>query len=125
MWFWTVRRGFSWFSLQAGLVAPIFMLELVITQPTYRQNMATFLLLYAAGGAIPLAVSLPLAIRHRHWQCLLWIPTWFAYAFLRRMGTLEAAISLPTRPVPVIDSWPSRAGSGRTRAKRFSAPGVP
>ena len=28
------------------------------------------------------------------------MPTWFAYAILRRVATLEAVISLPTRPFP-------------------------
>ena len=98
VWFWTIRRGFSWFFLPAGLVAPIFMLELVLTHPTYRQNVATFFLLYAVGGAISLAISVPLAIRHRRWRSLLWMPTWFAFAFLRRLAALEAIISLPTRP---------------------------
>jgi cellulose synthase/poly-beta-1,6-N-acetylglucosamine synthase-like glycosyltransferase len=100
VWFWTLRRGFSWFSMLAGLVVPIFVLELVLTHPTYRQNFSTFLLLYAAAGAIPLAVTLPLAIRYRHWRSLLWLPTWCVYAFLRRLATLEAVISLPTRPFP-------------------------
>src|SRR5580704_551775 len=79
VWFWTVRRAFSWFSLQVGLLAPVFMLELVLTHPSYRQNVATFFLLYVAGGAIPLAVSLPLAVKHGHWRAILWMPTWFAY----------------------------------------------
>ena len=100
VWFWTIRRGFSWFSLPAGLVAPIFMLELVLTHPSYRQNVVTFLLLYALGGAIPLAISLPLAVKHRYWGSILWMPTWFAFAFLRRLAALEAVISLPTRPFP-------------------------
>ena len=107
VWLWTMRRGFSWFSLQAGLVAPIFMLELVVAHPTYRQNVATFALLYAAGGAVPLLVSLPLAVKHRCWPSLLWAPTWFAYAFLRRLGTLEAVISLPTRPFPARAARPA------------------
>ena len=107
VWFWTVRRGFSWFSLQAGLVAPIFMFELVLTNPTYRQNLSTLVLLWAVGGAIPLMISLPLAIKYRHWQSIGWIPTWFAYAFLRRLATLEAVISLPTRAVPVPDWEPA------------------
>jgi cellulose synthase/poly-beta-1,6-N-acetylglucosamine synthase-like glycosyltransferase len=98
VWFWTVRRGFSWFSLPAGLIAPIFMLELVLTHPSYRQNVVTVGLLYAVGGAVPLAVSLPLAIKHRYWRSIAWMPTWFAFAFLRRLATLEAVISLPTRP---------------------------
>jgi cellulose synthase/poly-beta-1,6-N-acetylglucosamine synthase-like glycosyltransferase len=98
VWFWTVRRAFAWFSLQVGLLAPIFLLELVLTHPSYRQNVSTFFLLYAIGGAIPLAVSLPLAVKHRYWRSILWMPTWFAFAFLRRLATLEAAISLPTRP---------------------------
>ncbi|MGH3195085.1 MAG: glycosyltransferase [Streptosporangiaceae bacterium] len=98
VWFWTVRRAFSWFSLQAGLLIPVFMLELVLTHPSYRQNVSTFFVLYAAGGAIPLAVSLPLAVKHRYWRSIVWMPTWFAFAFLRRLATLEAAISLPTRP---------------------------
>lgn len=98
VWFWTVRRAFAWFSLQVGLLVPVFMLELVLTHPSYRQNVSTFFLLYAVGGAIPLAVSLPLAVKHRYWRSILWMPTWFAFAFLRRLATLEAAISLPTRP---------------------------
>jgi cellulose synthase/poly-beta-1,6-N-acetylglucosamine synthase-like glycosyltransferase len=119
VWFWTVRRGFSWFSLPAGLIAPIFMLELVLTHPSYRQNVATFLLLYAVGGAISLAISLPLAIKHRCWRSILWMPTWFAYAFLRRLAALEAVISLPTRPFPGKARRPSvepdltAEGSGR------------
>jgi cellulose synthase/poly-beta-1,6-N-acetylglucosamine synthase-like glycosyltransferase len=100
VWFWTMRRGFSWFSLQAGLVAPIFMLELALTHPGYRQNVATFALVYAAAGAVPVLVSVPFAIRHGHWRSLPWVPFWFAYAFLRRMATLEAVITLPVRPFP-------------------------
>jgi cellulose synthase/poly-beta-1,6-N-acetylglucosamine synthase-like glycosyltransferase len=100
VWFWTIRRGFSWFSLQTGLVAPILMLELALTHPSYRQNLATFALVYLAAGAVPVLISIPFAIRHRQWRSLLWLPTWFAYAFLRRLGTLEAAITLPVRPFP-------------------------
>lgn len=102
IWLWTLRRGFSWFSLQAGMVAPIFMLELVLTHPSYRQNVATFALLYAASGAIPLVISLPLAVKYRYWRSLPWLPTWVLYAFLRRLATLEAVISLPTRPFPAL-----------------------
>jgi cellulose synthase/poly-beta-1,6-N-acetylglucosamine synthase-like glycosyltransferase len=101
VWFWTMRRGFSWFSLQAGVVAPILMLELALTHPGYRQNVATFALVYAAAGALPVLVSVPFAIRYGHWRSLLWAPGWFAYAFLRRIGTLEAVITLPVRPFPV------------------------
>lgn len=117
VWLWTMRRGFAWFSIQAGLVAPIFMLELVVTRPTYRQSLPTFILLYAAGGAIPLAVSLPLAVKYRQWRSLLWVPTWFAYAFLRRLAMLEAVISLPTRPFPAfaIRIAPNAAASGVSR----------
>ena len=35
---------------------------------------------------------------HVTWWSLLWMPTWFAFAFLRRLAALEAIISLPTRP---------------------------
>ena len=100
VWFWTMRRGFAWFSLPAGLVVPIFMLELVLTHPSYRQNVATFAMLYAVGGAIPLAIALPLAVKHRQWRSIAWMPTWFAFAFLRRLAAFEAAVSLPTRPFP-------------------------
>jgi cellulose synthase/poly-beta-1,6-N-acetylglucosamine synthase-like glycosyltransferase len=82
---------------RAGL--PIFMLELALTHPSYRQNVVTFALLYAAGGAVPLVISLPFAVKYRNWRSIAWIPTWFAYAFLCRLGTLEATISLPTRPL--------------------------
>ena len=109
VWLWTMRRGFSWFSIQAGLVAPIFMVELVITHPSYRQNVATLALLYIVGGAIPLAVSLPFAVKYRYWRSIWWMPTWFAYAFLRRLATLEAVISLPARPFPAGRGgrWPA------------------
>jgi cellulose synthase/poly-beta-1,6-N-acetylglucosamine synthase-like glycosyltransferase len=102
VWFWTMRRGFSWFSTQAALMAPIFMLELAVTHPSYRQNAATVILLYAIGGAVPLVVSLPLAVKYRYWRSILWLPTWFAYAFLRRLAAVEAFISLPARPFPAL-----------------------
>ena len=109
VWLWTMRRGFGWFTLPAGLIAPIFMLELTLTHPDYRQNVATFALLYVAGGAVPLAISLPLAIKYRCWRSIAWSPTWFAFAFLRRLAALEAAISLPTRPC----RWEARAAVAR------------
>jgi cellulose synthase/poly-beta-1,6-N-acetylglucosamine synthase-like glycosyltransferase len=112
VWFWTLRRGFSWFSIQAGLVAPIFLVELLATSPAYRKNLLPFALVYLAGGAVALAVSLPYAIKYGFWRSILWSPTWFAYTFLRRLGTLEAAISLPVRPLS------SRAG---TRTRRPAA----
>jgi cellulose synthase/poly-beta-1,6-N-acetylglucosamine synthase-like glycosyltransferase len=116
VWFWTMRRGFSWFSLQAGLVAPVFMLELVVTHPSYRQNVITFVLLYAAAGTLPLIVSLPLAVRHKQWRSIPWLVTWFAYAFLRRLATLEAVISLPVRPFPApAEAWLPRGAGPRLR----------
>lgn len=116
VWLWTVRRGFSWFSLQAGLVAPVFMLELVLTHPSYRSSVVTFALLYAMGGAVPLVISLPLAVKYRYWRSLPWLPTWFAYAFLRRLATLEAMISLPTRPFPARAVQPARDGNRQPQA---------
>jgi cellulose synthase/poly-beta-1,6-N-acetylglucosamine synthase-like glycosyltransferase len=115
VWFWTMRRGFSWFTLPAGLVAPIFMLELVLTHPTYRQNVATFFLLYVVAGGISLAISVPLAVKHRRWRSLLWMPTWFAFAFLRRLAALEAIISLPTRPF--LRRRAGRGGFAEVRGK--------
>jgi cellulose synthase/poly-beta-1,6-N-acetylglucosamine synthase-like glycosyltransferase len=122
VWFWTMRRGFSWFSLQTGLVAPIFMLELALTHPTYRQNVATFASIYIAAGAVPVLIAVPFAVKQRQWRSLCWIPTWFAYAFLRRLATLEAAITLPVRPFPApaparIPS-PRRAPSAADAARR-------
>jgi len=46
------------------------------------------------------SLILPLAVKHRYWRSIWWMPTWFAFAFLRRLATLEAAISLPTRVYP-------------------------
>ena len=77
------------------------MLELVLTHPSHRQNLATFALVYLAAGAVSAAISVPLAVKRRQWRSLPWILTWFAYAFLRRLGTLEAAMTLPVRPLPV------------------------
>ncbi len=114
VWFWTLRRGFAWFSIQAGLVAPIFLLELALTNPTYRQNVATFALLYVVGGGVPLAVSLPYAVKYRYWRSIVWSPTWFAFALLRRVASLEAAISLPTRPFPA--TVPFRSATGQVPA---------
>lgn len=118
VWFWTIRRGFSWFSLQAGMVAPIFMLELALTDPSYRRNVVTFALLYVLAGTLPLVISLPYAVKYRHWRSIAWLPTWFAYAFLRRLGTLEAVISLPTRPFP----RPAAAWLEKRPGRRFPRP---
>jgi hypothetical protein len=117
VWFWTMRRGFSWFSLQTGLVAPILILELALIHPSYRQNVATFALVYVAAGAVPVLISMPFAIRQRLWRSLPWIPTWFTYAFLRRLGTLEAAITLPVRPFPA----PARAWAALQARTTFAA----
>jgi hypothetical protein len=102
------------------MVAPIFMLELALTHPTYRQNIATFASIYIAAGAVPVLISVPFAIKQRQWRSLCWIPTWFAYAFLRRMATLEAAITLPVRPLPA--PAPARIPSPR-RASPAAGPG--
>jgi cellulose synthase/poly-beta-1,6-N-acetylglucosamine synthase-like glycosyltransferase len=124
VWLWTLRRSFSWFSLQAGMVAPIFMAELALTNSGYRSNFDVLALLYVAGGALPLVVALPLAVRHRQWRSIAWMPTWFAFAFLRRLGTLEAAISLPTRPFPARAGAPARAPLP-ARASRAGMPAAP
>ncbi|HWG65408.1 MAG TPA: glycosyltransferase family 2 protein [Streptosporangiaceae bacterium] len=112
VWFWTIRRGFAWFSIQAGLVSPIFLLELALTTPSYRQNVVTFALLYIAGGGVSLAISLPYAIKYGYWRSILWSPTWFVYAFLRRLATLESNISLPVRPFPALGAARRRTGAG-------------
>jgi cellulose synthase/poly-beta-1,6-N-acetylglucosamine synthase-like glycosyltransferase len=105
VWLWTVRRALSWFTLQASMVAPIFMVELMLAHPTYRQNVIAFFLLYAAGSAFPLLISVPFVIKYKYWRSLLWLPTWPVFAFLRHLATLEAVISLPTRPCP---AWAGR-----------------
>jgi cellulose synthase/poly-beta-1,6-N-acetylglucosamine synthase-like glycosyltransferase len=128
VWFWTWRRGFSWFSLQAGLVAPVFMAELAVAHPGYRQNLATLALLYIMAGAISLVISLPLAAKYRHWRSILWMPTWFAFAFLRRLATLEAAITLPTRPLVSPEALTRRRKAaipaGSTDGARAARPGA-
>ena len=123
VWFWTWRRGFAWFSLQAGLVGPIFMAELAVAHPSYRQNLATMALLYIVASGIPLVISLPLAVKYRYWKSILWMPTFFAFAFLRRMATLEATISLPARPFPAFYALRSAARARDGRAPVRTAPG--
>ncbi|HUA31005.1 MAG TPA: glycosyltransferase [Streptosporangiaceae bacterium] len=121
VWFWLMQRAFSWFSLQTCLVAPIFMLELALTHPSYRQNLATFAGVYITMDAVPALISVPFAIRHRQWRSLCWLPTHFAYAYLRRLATLEAAITLPVRPFPAPAPAPERAAQ-RGRARRPRQP---
>jgi len=119
VWFWLMQRAFSWFSLQTCLVAPIFMLELALTHPSYRQNLATFAGVYITMDAVPALISVPLAIRHRRWRSLCWLPTHFAYAYLRRLATLEAAITLPVKPFPAPARVPGHAAQpGRARGAR-------
>jgi len=89
------------------------MAELALFNPGYRSGVGVLAVLYVCGGSLPLVVCLPLAVRHREWRAIAWMPTWFAFAFLRRLGTLEAAISLPTRPLPVRVSVPGAAATGR------------
>jgi hypothetical protein len=101
------------------------MLELALTHPSYRQNVATVSLLYAVGGAVPLAVSLPLAVKYRYWRSILWLPTWFAYAFLRRVATLEAVISLPARPFPALAALqPNSCQPDSLRPERDAVPAL-
>src|SRR5450631_3981696 len=119
VWFWTLRRGFSWFSIQAGLVAPIFLLELVLTQPSVRQNVVTFALLYVAGGGVSLVFSLPYAIKHGYWRSILWAPTWFLYAFLRRSARSAPPGSRSTAADP-NRVWPGH--SSQSEEKSLSSP---
>jgi glycosyltransferase involved in cell wall biosynthesis len=121
VWFWLMQRAFSWFSLQTCLVAPIFMLELALTHPSYRQNLATFAGVYITMDAVPALISVPFAVRHRQWRSLCWLPTHFAYAYLRRLATLEAAITLPVRPFPAPARVPGHAAQ-RGRAPRPRQP---
>ena len=68
-----------------------------------------------------LAISLPYAARYGFRRSVLWSPTWFAFAFLRRLATLEAAISLPVRPFPVRARSGARPGAQGTRTGEPSA----
>jgi hypothetical protein len=70
---------------------------------------------------VVLAISLPYAARYGFWRSVLWSPTWFAFAFLRRLATLEAAISLPVRPFPVRARSGARPGAQGTRTGEPSA----
>ena len=65
-----------------------------------------------------LAISLPYAARYGFWRSVLWSPTWFAFAFLRRLATLEAAISLPVRPFPVRATSGARPGGAGHEDRR-------
>ncbi len=98
VWLWTLRRGFAWFSLQVSMIAPVFLAELALSRPTTRQNVVTAAVVYLAAGAVPVLISVPFAIRHRLWRSLAWLPTWFLFAFLRRLATLEAVLTMPVRP---------------------------
>jgi hypothetical protein len=51
---------------------------------------------------------------------ILWMPTFFAFAFLRRLSTLEAVISLPARPFPAF--YAMRAAAPAARAPERRAP---
>ena len=42
------------------------------------------------------------------------MPTWFAFAFLRRLCTLEAVISLPGRPFRMVGG----AGTAEDRSRQ-------
>ena len=62
--------------------------------------MATFALLYIASGGIGMAVSIPYAVKYGYWRAILYSPSWFIFAFLRRLATLEAAISAAGPALP-------------------------
>jgi cellulose synthase/poly-beta-1,6-N-acetylglucosamine synthase-like glycosyltransferase len=98
VWLYVLRRSFTWFSLQVAVLVPLFVLELVLTRPAFRHDVRNLVGLFVAGHAVAFAVTLPLIAKHRAWRALAWQPTYFAYAFLWRLGVLEARISLPTRP---------------------------
>ena len=110
VWFWTMRRGFAWFTLPAGLVAPIFMLELVLTHPSYRRTSPRSSCCTpsrrsaghqpAAGRKAPAVAQHPVdadLVRLR-------VPS--------TAGRTGAVISMPTRPFP--GTWRPAAGRRRT-----------
>jgi cellulose synthase/poly-beta-1,6-N-acetylglucosamine synthase-like glycosyltransferase len=99
VWLYILRRSFTWFSLQVAVIVPLFVLELALTRPAFRNDLRNLVGLFVAGHAVAFAITLPLIVKHRAWRALAWQPTYFAYAFLWRLGQLEARISMPTRPV--------------------------
>lgn len=97
-WLWTLRRPFAWISVLLGLIGPLYLTALAVFRPDYRRGILAIVELYLLLGAVYLAVAVALIVRHRCWRLLVWLPTWYAFAFLRRLATLEALVSLPTRP---------------------------
>jgi hypothetical protein len=83
-------------------------------------------LLYVIAGGIPLVIGLPLAVKYRYWRSILWMPTWSAFAFLRRLSTPEAVVSLPGRPFPAPHAaWSgarARLGTGGGRVSAGAGP---
>jgi hypothetical protein len=49
------------------------------------------------------------------------MPTFFAFAFLRRLSTLEAVISLPARPFPAFYAMRAVAPAAHAQERRAPA----
>ncbi|HEV7207121.1 MAG TPA: glycosyltransferase family 2 protein [Mycobacteriales bacterium] len=120
-WLWTLRRPFAWVSAMLGLLGPLYLALLAALQPAYRRGVLTIVQLYLLLGAAYLTVAVALIVRHRCWRLLPWLPTWYAFAFLRRLAMLEALISLPTRPLlrrAALDQHVGDPVPGRHAARR-------
>jgi cellulose synthase/poly-beta-1,6-N-acetylglucosamine synthase-like glycosyltransferase len=99
VWVSLVRRMLSWLSIMLGLTGPLYLGLVGLLRPSDRRSVLTVLALYLLAGFLYMAVSVGLAVSYRQWRLLAWIPTWYAFAFLRRVAMLEALISLPVRPL--------------------------
>jgi cellulose synthase/poly-beta-1,6-N-acetylglucosamine synthase-like glycosyltransferase len=115
VWLWMVRRMFSWLSIMLGLIGPLFAAVGSVMDPSYRRTIVTIAGLYVFAALLYFAVSVAVIARYRQWRLLVWLPTWYAFALLRRVAMLEALLTLPMRPVRPF-------GGGRPSASEGHAP---
>lgn len=83
--------------------ALVLVLDLAIFDPTVRRTVLIFAVLYALRFVVAFFQFVLLAQRWGRMKYLLLFPLWYPYLVFRHVLTLEGLLSLPTRPVSLMN----------------------
>lgn len=98
-WFMYLRTTLIRVTALLRPLVYVHALQVVLLAPSFHDGVGPFFVLYLAAGFPMLAVSAYLAIRHGFASKLVWLPVMYPFTIVRRIFTLEAMLSLPTRTV--------------------------
>ncbi|MGH9130548.1 MAG: glycosyltransferase [Acidimicrobiales bacterium] len=100
-WFMYVRNSMIRVTALLRPLVYVHAFQVALLTPNLRNGVGSIVALYAASAAPILSMTVYLAIQHGFARQLAWLPVMYPFTFVRRVFTLEAILTLPTRSVTV------------------------